>query len=313
MKLEETTNSKEALRVLAEQAVLKAAESDFALESFRYAAAWYDTERDRIITELPTFEETRAALGALPVVQERYGPAPDREAVWERLALQFIYGFLGNLSEPTFDPSSFETTWEAFWKELSEPKWTWLSLANLQNFHNESMLLDLGDGITIRGRSSEELARMSWSEWHLEQLNREWLDGGVNSAYVILTEHKLPKTPDNLVLTDTTGHEKATRALLALRLLKDGEIGISRMWHFRPASFNLGLGGYSATGYSAAFAIGQSTRLMNPNCRQCAICIARCCGTRARGEGHPSISISLSVPSQTSTSAEIGIALTLDW
>jgi hypothetical protein len=81
------------------------------------------------------------ALGAVSVVQKRYGPSP----VWERLTLQFVYGFLGNLSGPTFDTEIFETTWEAFWEELSDPEWTWMGLANLRNFRSDTYdPLDLG-------------------------------------------------------------------------------------------------------------------------------------------------------------------------
>lgn len=236
---------KEALYALTEQAVPEIARSDLeqkriVLEAFQYARAYFDPEHDKIITELPTFEPALATLGLLPLVRERYG---DDKNVWERLALQFVYGFLGNLSELTFDHAVFETTWEAFWKELSEPEWTWLGLANLQNFRSESMLLDLGDGITIRGRSFEELAEISWSEWHLEQLGRDWFEGA-NSSHVIVIEHRELKTPDNFAgITDLAVWQKPESALLALRLFKDGDIGISRMGLLRPTSFNLGLNG----------------------------------------------------------------------
>src|SRR5215204_3893027 len=234
---------KDTLRDLAEQAVQQVAADDRPLDFFAGAIAKYDTTRDQVITELPAFEDARTALGGLQVVQERYAPSPVWEPVWERLALQFVYGFLDNLSEPTFDTDIFETSWEAFWKELLKPEWTWLGLANLQNFRSESMLLDLGDGITIRGRSFEELAEMGWSEWHLEQLSRDWFEGA-NSSHVIVIEHRALKTPDNFAgITDLAVWQKPESALLALRLFKDGDIGISRMGLLRSASFNLGVNG----------------------------------------------------------------------
>jgi hypothetical protein len=171
------------LRVLAEQATQRVATDERSLDYFAGATAIYDTRRDQAITELPAFEDARTALGALQVVQERYGSSPDGEPVWERLTLQFVYGFLDNLSEPIFDPGFFETTWEAFWEELSEPEWTYLGVANLQNFRSESMLLSLGDGITIRGRSVDELAEMGWSEHRLEQLSREWFEVSGTSSH----------------------------------------------------------------------------------------------------------------------------------
>jgi len=240
---------KDALRILAEQAVQQVAVGDHPLEYFGGATALYDTRRDEAINKLPAFEKARTELGALQVVQERYGQSES-----ERLALQFVYGFLGTLSESTFGLGIFETAWEAFWEELSEPEWTWLGLANLTNFRSNSLLLDIGDGITIRGRSFEELAGMGWTEWHLKQLSQEWNERGGSSTHVILTEHRLPKVSDNFVLSDTTGYQKAVRALLALRLRKDGDIGMGRMWFLRPVAFNLGLGGYSSTGYPASFA-----------------------------------------------------------
>src|SRR5215213_426579 len=230
---------REELGALAEEAVLQVVASDYPLEYFGGKSAVLDQERDQIVTELPTFEGARAALDALPMVQERYGSAPRSE--W--LALQFVYGFLGDLSEPTFDHAVFESTWEAFWKELSEPEWTWLGLANLQNFRSESILLDLGHGITIRGRSFEELAEMGWSEWHLEQLSRDWFKGA-NSSHVIVIEHRELKTPDNYAGTDDLAvWRKPENTLLALRIFKDGDIGMSRMGLIRSTSFNLGLDG----------------------------------------------------------------------
>lgn len=88
--------------------------------------------RDDIVTGLPAFGSARSALGSVPMVREWYGSEPE----WGLLALKFIYGFLGNLPEPTFDPGIFEDTWAVFWAEVSEPEWTWIALANLRNFRS---------------------------------------------------------------------------------------------------------------------------------------------------------------------------------
>src|SRR5215217_7607782 len=77
---------KNNLRDLAEQAVHKVPSGDSSLKYFAGATAQYDTRRDQAITELPAFEDARMALGALPVVQKRYGPAP----MWGWLTLQFV-------------------------------------------------------------------------------------------------------------------------------------------------------------------------------------------------------------------------------
>jgi Apea-like HEPN len=254
------------LQVLAEQAAHRVASDDRPLQYFGGAMALLDSRRDQTIIELPGFEAACTALGTLPIAQERYGAAPHREPVSERLTLQFVYGFLGNLSEPNFDPGVFETSWEAFWRELLEPEWTWLGLANLQNFRSETMLLNLGDGITIRGRSFEELIGMGWSEGHLERLEQEWLEGGGPSSHVILTEHKLPKSPDNFVLSgDTRWYQKVERAILALRLHKDGDIGIGRLWFLRPASFKLAPEGGVGTGFPPSIVPGSEYTFDEPD------------------------------------------------
>jgi hypothetical protein len=232
------------LRVLAEQAVQQVAADDRPLDYFAGATAIYDSRRDQVITELPAFEDARTALGRLPVFQERYGAAPHREPMSERLTLQFVYGFLGNLSGPSFDTDIFEITWEAFWEELSDPEWTWMGLANLRNFRSDTYdPLDLGHGTTIRGRNPDEIIAMGWREGHMERLFREWDEGGYGS-HVILTEHTEPKTPDNFLGNNLLHDRKASRAVLALRLFKDGDIGMGVMWLSRRVSFDLGnLGG----------------------------------------------------------------------
>jgi hypothetical protein len=232
------------LRLLAEQAVQRVAADDRPLDYFAGATAIYDSRRDQVITRLPSFEVACTALGALPIAQERYGAAPHREPMSERLTLQFVYGFLGNLSEPAFDPGSFEATWDAFWEELSAPEWTWMGLANLRNFRGDTFdPLDLGHGTTIRGRNPDELIAMGWREGHMERLFREWDEGGYGS-HVILTEHTEPKTPDNFLGNNLLHDRKASRAVLALRLFKDGDIGMGLMWLSRRVAFDLGnLGG----------------------------------------------------------------------
>lgn len=184
---------KENLRALAEQTVQRVAQTGPSLQYFGGASAFEDPSRDDIVTGLPAFGSARSALGSVPMVREWYGSEPE----WGLLALKFIYGFLGNLPEPTFDPGIFEDTWAVFWAEVSEPEWTWIALANLRNFRSESNLLDLGDGVTIRSRSFEDLVEMGCSEWILERLGRELLEEGMTSSHVIITEHKMPKTPKN--------------------------------------------------------------------------------------------------------------------
>lgn len=241
----EEPSVRDSLRALAEQAVLRVAESQVPLGYFGGAKALQDPRRDDVFTGLPVFEAAAEALGAVPMVPERYGG----EHEWGRLALQFIYGFLGGLSEPTFDAGVFEDTWDAFWGELSEPEWTWVAVANLRLFRSEADLIDLGDDVTVRRRSSEELAGMGWTPWHWEQLVRDWEEGFGFSSHVVHAEHRMPKTPENFVSNEIVTQAKASRALLALRLLKGGDVGMGRMWFLRQEASDLGLLGHHSTAF----------------------------------------------------------------
>ena len=60
---------KEELRALAGEAVQKVGADDRPLNYFKGASAVLDLQRDEIITELPAFEDARAALDVLPMVQ----------------------------------------------------------------------------------------------------------------------------------------------------------------------------------------------------------------------------------------------------
>jgi hypothetical protein len=81
----------------------------------------------------------------------------------------------------------------------------------------------------------------------MERLYREWDEGGYGS-YVIHTEHTEPKTPANFLGNNLMHDRKASRAVLALRLFKDGDIGMGMMWLSRRVSFDLGnLGGQAVS------------------------------------------------------------------
>ncbi len=67
MNVVESTRVKETLRILAEQAVRKVAESNLALDYFRQATAYYDTRRDEFVSDLSSLEN--ATLILEPVLQ----------------------------------------------------------------------------------------------------------------------------------------------------------------------------------------------------------------------------------------------------
>lgn len=245
---------KEALRTLAEQAVQRVVEHDGGLQYFSGATAMQDMRRDQIITELPGFANAHTVLGSSPLVREFYGDGgpPDYEHAWERLALLFVYGFLGNLSTPTFDLDVFKATWDAFWKELSSPEWHWIGFAQLANFHSSSDLLDLGEGITIRRIDHQDLISIGWADGLSARLWQERLQGFV-ATHGLVTEHKLPKDPQNFIGNDIVTYGKATRTLGALRLLKGGDVRMGQMWLRRLDSFPFGLLGDYSTGVPVGF------------------------------------------------------------
>ena len=238
--------AKEAFEVLARDALTRIQGAGEALEGYRRGIAFYDSRRDDLFTNLESFADAEAALNALPFVRSQYG-----DQAGKRLSLQFVYGFFGDLPEPIFDQSAFEDAWYSFWQELVAIEWTYIEVSNLQNFRSDSSFLDLGDGISIRGRSFEELRRITgWGDFELGELSGDWEQSGA-SSHVLIVESKVPKSPDNLVQTnDLAVLMKAQRALMAMRLHREGDIRIGRTFHSRPAAFNLGLGGFSSSGSS---------------------------------------------------------------
>ncbi|MGH2592494.1 MAG: hypothetical protein ACRDGG_03180, partial [Anaerolineae bacterium] len=251
------SRAKNALRTLCEDALRCVQEAGDEIGAYRGKIAFYSALYDERFISLPSFSIATAELDALPLIQAQCGPGESK-----RVALQFIYGFLGALEHAASEVDTFEATWTSFWKELSVAEWTYVGVSNLQNFHSESNLLDLGDGVTIRGRSFEELAGiLDWGEWEFDQLTEDWLQGAA-SSHVILIEHKVRKSPKNLILVDSaTPWTKAQKALLALRLIKQGDIRIGRMFLARPAAFNFGIGGGHSTGLFSVWYPGLEYRL----------------------------------------------------
>lgn len=196
-------------------------------------------ERDARLTRLASFGPATAAVGALPLVAGRYGTGAS-----DRLTLQFVYTHLAALTQPDFDPIAFENTWAAFWQELLTETWTHIGVANLKNFNADFNRVELGDGVTVRLRSFHELRHgLSWGDWEQDQLAEDWRHGDA-SSYVLYVEHQEPKSAANLITTNAFETSvKADRALLTLRLLKEGDVRMGRLFFARRATFNVGLGG----------------------------------------------------------------------
>ncbi|MGH2453529.1 MAG: hypothetical protein ACRDF5_07175 [bacterium] len=237
-----------ALDTLVRDAVQRILETGGKLDEYAKGTAFFDPQRDERFTSLPSFGAAVASLDSLPAVQAQFGSGNG-----PRLALQFIYSFLGGLGlgNLAFDPGGFETTFASLLKELSTPEWVHVGVSNLQNFRTETEILDLGDGVVIQGRSRERLAEaLGWSDQEFAWLLQDWEQGAFGS-HVLLVQHKQPKSPDNFILADASSlRTKAQRALLALRLFKQGDVRTGRMFVSRSAAFNVGFGGMAFTGFT---------------------------------------------------------------
>lgn len=249
---------KRALRTLTEAATATVEVSGRGVESFR-GIAIHDTRKDETLTSLVAFEEASAAVASLALVQQRYGvhEAP-------RVTLQFVYEWLDRVNEPYFQEDAFDRLWEDFSAELDDPDWTFRIVANVRGLAAQGGPFDFGDGVSIRGRSSEELRELGFSQLVLDALVEDFFSDFGASSYVMLVETRVPKSPDNFILGSVgTDRTRAFRVLGALRLLAPGDLSIGRMWMSRPARFNIGLGGVQSAGFSVP-AIGSQYHLTAP-------------------------------------------------
>lgn len=186
-------DARRALRALTEAATTAVDASGGGVERFR-GIAIHDTRKDEIFTSLAPFEEATNAVASLALVQQRYGvdEAP-------RVTLQFVYEWLGRVDKPRFDESAFDQLWEDFAAELDEPDWVFRAVANVRWLTAEGGRFDFGDGVSIRGRSFEELRALGFSEPILAALSEDFGSGLGTSSYVMLVETRAPKSPDNFI------------------------------------------------------------------------------------------------------------------
>ncbi len=221
--------------------------SRFSPTGSRYGIAYYDTARDEPIIEVATFAGAVATLQADPSVALAYGAESA-----ERLAIQFVYNTFRLLDAGTDLPTAFEAIWSALEAETSNPNWTFAAVANLNSFTFDGDVVDLGHGVTIRGRSFDWLiSALHWDQVDLDRLSEDWSAGGHPSSFVLVVVTNQPKSAANLILTsDGAATSLAARALLATRLHGSGDVCIGRMFLDRPAVFNVGIGGKSSAGWT---------------------------------------------------------------
>jgi hypothetical protein len=209
-----------------------------------------ETERDARIIALAPFSVLTDALANIPLVCTRIGTTQE---VLTRIGLQLVYEYFKAARGVDVDEALIDRTWANFLAEMEEANWTSRGVANLRNFSAQIMSIDLGDGISIRGRKSDELRALGFSSLVLDRLKSDWGSGGA-SSFVIVAETASPKNPShpsNLVAFDSAGPwTKAIRAIGTLRLLAPGDLGLGPMWVVRAARFEFGMGGVMSVGVS---------------------------------------------------------------
>jgi hypothetical protein len=234
-------DARTALRALTLAALAKLSNKGTPIAEMR-GVAFYDQQKDSFFTKLPEFNLAQQTVVALARFVDRFGSTEG----W-RIVLQFQYRILSLLDEPMFQEEVFDDTWDALQRELSDPIWTYRGIANVR-FYESTQDHALGDGVTIVGRNMAALSAIGLASI-LPYLSADWSGFGA-SSYVMLVEHQVAKTPENLLLMDLTHvWTKAQRAIGALRLLSSGEISIGSMWVTRPSSFNVGIGGGHQVGF----------------------------------------------------------------
>ncbi len=243
---------KSALHALTMQGLASIQESSFGWEGFGGAIAYYDSRKDKLVTDLPAFSEAVNALEESREVSTLFGVTEAR-----RIALQFVFNAYPLVCAGSSVDVAFDTVWNGFVRELTTPTWTFAAVANLQNIDCSEDSIEIEGGISVRGRSFRELETLlGWSQSRLKVLAEDWETGGA-SSFVLFLQKKVPKTPDNfMLLDDGTAYLRAARALRALRLVAPGDVRIGRLFLARPTCFNVGIGNMQSQGIS----IGHSGR-----------------------------------------------------
>jgi hypothetical protein len=109
--------------------------------------------------------------------------------------LQFAYQYFKRVDIVEYQEAVFEVLWCDFIAEIQDAYWVVRGVANVRNFDSESHLIDLGDGITIRGRSDTDLASLGFDAEVWARIVEDWQGA---SSFVLVAEHCFAKQPDNL-------------------------------------------------------------------------------------------------------------------
>jgi hypothetical protein len=237
-------STKANLRAFIDQSVSMAVAGGVPLSELRGIAS-YNPIRDARFTPLEAFAGATQAVINIPGLAEKFGAEAG-----SLIVLQFVYQYFSRVDSVRYEETVLESLWLDFIAEVNEPNWTTRAVANVRFFNSENLLIDLGDGIAIRGRSPEDLGSLGFGTPVWDRIADDWSGFGA-SSFVLVVEHSRPKQPNNLTELDSYPLSvKAMRAVQALRLAAAGSVGIGPMWVVRAARFNAGIGGLVRIGAS---------------------------------------------------------------
>jgi hypothetical protein len=240
---------KNLTRTLLTEASAKAVDQKWSVNELR-GTPFFDMDRDARFTNLASFATTASALLTIPNFETRYGAAEVN-----RILLQLIYGYFKRSNSIQVNDDLFSELWQDFSAEMKETHWVYRGVANLRHFAKEGSpleVLELGDGITIRGRNRTDLISLGFDDHVWDRISEDWSTPFGSSSYVLVAEHKALKQPGNLIHMDSySSVTKAARAVQVLRLSGPGWVSIGPMWMTRATRFNVGIGGLSQSGFSS--------------------------------------------------------------
>ncbi len=221
--------AKVALRVFVIEAIEGLKPKDQPNDRQRPRSPGLNEAYDEHFIRASSFTEARLAVGSILEVASRYG-----DDATKNLVLEFLYGYLDEMAGITFDERCFDLIWSRFRSEISSDHWCHVGYTILQNFGSPVHRIELADGIAVCLRTVEH-TRGSINSDDLEQLKADWMQGA-RGSHALLVEHRVLKSPDNVRLTDVFNPVLLLdRALLALRLYREGDVRAGRYFFVRPA------------------------------------------------------------------------------
>jgi Apea-like HEPN len=221
--------AKGGLHALVEEMIKYAQGRGQHIDHHRHRSPYMDREYDEQFIRLNAFTDALHHIEVLPEVHQSYGVD---EA--ERMVLQFLYAYLDDVPDLALDKQCFESIWSRFRRELSIAEWRHIGITILQNFRSPLGRIEIADDVAVCLRTLEDMQGTVGQD-ELGWLMEDWTQGA-RGSHALLVEHHEPKSPQNVFSTDAFHTvNKIHRALLPLRLLKEGDVRTGRFFFSRPA------------------------------------------------------------------------------